>query len=355
MKKLYLSFSIVSLVFFICLFVYLGVMIRFTRNQNLKTLREDFTQMKTEAVSAYLAAQRFESEFFKSRIENIFTLNRRLQLISISSEEEGILYLYTRSISYFENEPDIQTFTGNNLRFKVFPLSETILRLPFAPVPKKDLVIESIFIVLGREDLYPIFRNAFFMLLVFLLVVGIFFLITTTIDFSRTKREKPESAFAGALPERQIASALQKSVENAINEDRDLVFSLVRIDEFPSLLDNDKVYGAIADLISSKYLFDLQLFQWQDDGFALVLPGFDLDVAIGKSEELRKEIESSPLESQNVSVSVGLCSLNNRRIDPKTLIREAHTAVEKAANEGMNQVIAFRADPDRFRTLHTTG
>lgn len=376
MRKLYITFSIISLIFFIGLFVYLGVMIRLTRDKNLDSIRDEFTRIKTEAVSAYLAVQSFEADFFRSRINTVFTRQARLQLVSVSSEEDGILYLYTRSTSYLNSRPEQESFTDQKPKFNVFPISEVLLHLPFSPVLREDLIIEGIFIVLGREDIYPVLRNAFFGLLIFLLLAGIFVLVTTSVDFSQKKsRIDVRSPDGAGIMDRKIITALQKMMETAHEENQDMAFALVKIDDFASFAEPEDMHNTLYDLINQSLTKqasaeqpsadedsddDLRteslwatskLLYWEDDGFALFLPGLDLDRALRRLETVRKEIAAFESEEQQPSISVGLCSLNNRQVDSQTLIREAYTAVQKASSEGKNQVIAFRADPQKFSLL----
>jgi diguanylate cyclase (GGDEF)-like protein len=91
------------------------------------------------------------------------------------------------------------------------------------------------------------------------------------------------------------------------------------------------------------------IFETGSDSFAIVLPDTDVDQAVRSLETLRSRASQTQAEGRPCPVSIGASSRAGRLVEEKTLQEEARIALEKAAREGGNRVVGFRADPARFR------
>ncbi len=90
-------------------------------------------------------------------------------------------------------------------------------------------------------------------------------------------------------------------------------------------------------------------FEALDGGITLILPDTDMDQALRVMEALRSKAASAPAGAKTCTLSIGITSRGGRLVEGSTLVEESHTAARKAAREGGNRVIGFRADPALFR------
>ena len=359
MKRLLLSFTLFSLVFFLGLFIYLGVVIRVTRDQNMAGMYNSFTQAKTEAVSSYLASGGFNTDMFKDRLNGIFSREPRVLFLAVYSDEDGILYLISKHRSYVEGDVESQVDWGGTPSYHLLPISEKVFTLPFSPAQRTDLNIDGGYVVLGRQDLYPILRNAFFVLLVFLLISAIFVLVITMIDPKRLEAKRSGklrpvfSSSSGLVLADHFEPRLELELDRAADSGKDLAVILTEIDDFPARTHKESVYSQVAQKAVETFPNKDLAFEWQEAGCAVIFPDADIDSGIRRAETLRKEVESLHPEGQDVTVSIGLSARSARAVDAETLIVEARAAVQRAGAEGKNQVVAFRADPERYRKQKT--
>ena len=102
-------------------------------------------------------------------------------------------------------------------------------------------------------------------------------------------------------------------------------------------------------MLRESFLLHDLLFELGNDSYAIVLPDQDVDAALRQVDEFRKRVAANPVQGLSRTVSAGVTSRGGRLIDEDVLRDEAEIAVAKAAREGGNQVIGFRADAARFR------
>ena len=349
MKKLFSFFIAFSIVFFLALFIYIGVLIRNSRDTNIRQAEQVFSQLKTEAVSSYLASQSFASSFFKSQMNDTFYKNNRLLLVAIYSREEGMMYLLTKNKSHF-----FPTHESDDIspQYSILPLSETRISLPFAPAPRKDLFIDGIYLVLGRRDIYPILRNAFFILLVFLLFAGIFILVTVSL-FPKIAEspEEEQTVPEEAQSEYRFLQALEHALRGAVQSDTDLVSVEVQIDNFSDLPYHEQVYSSVLEQTKDALQSKAFPVSHSTGCAAVCIPNTDLDAALHRCEQMRQDIVAARHGERDTTVSIGLTSRNQREVDADVLYFETQKALEKAQQDGMNQVVAFRADPQKYKDL----
>ena len=89
------------------------------------------------------------------------------------------------------------------------------------------------------------------------------------------------------------------------------------------------------------------LFESGPGSFSVILPDQDLDLAVRNLEALRARVAAAA--APRCTVSIGVSARGGRLIEENTLLVEAEIASSRAAREGGNRVVGFRADPARFR------
>lgn len=147
-----------------------------------------------------------------------------------------------------------------------------------------------------------------------------------------------------------LESRLRSEIERAAASDQDVVLAIIALDDAASLANVDAVNAAIAQRLRDSFPYRDLAFEY-DRGFAVIIPDINLDKAILRLEDFRQAVAAAPVEGQPVTVSVGIGARNGRLIGDETLLKEAAQSLAKAIRDGRNQVVAFRADPDKFRRV----
>jgi diguanylate cyclase (GGDEF)-like protein len=161
------------------------------------------------------------------------------------------------------------------------------------------------------------------------------------------------SEASGLVYQDLLPTRLRSELDRAAASDQDMVLALIGIDGRESISGADAVYTALAARLRATFPYRDLVFE-HGKGYAVIVPDMNLDKAMVRLEDLRIAIAGTLVEGQEVTVSVGIAARNGRLISEATLLKEATHSLARAVQEGANQVIAFRADPDKFRKVLAT-
>jgi GGDEF domain-containing protein len=394
-KRFSWIFIVAAGVFFVFVVGLTGYRIENARRLNRAAVERAIPELAAQAASLRDTAGGFDTPAFKTGMREVFDSDPRLLLLSIHSADSGMIYLVTRDRSYLRDPAPPSPDWRGTPRYRVSQGYEILLT---QDIQDGDVSVpmDGLSLIMGREDLYPIVRDDLYMFLAFLLVCGVLILIMLTIQEDQRsapsqrkpapepaspppRREQPrvivpEAAVeledvptsGGDQPGRALTSPrtglswadhleprLKAELERAAASDQDVALAKVRIDEPFADAKLPLVYADVAHVVRDSFPLRDLLFESGNDSFAIVLPDTDVDAAVRQIEDLRKKISSTPIQGTTRTVSVGVTSRGGRLIAESVLRDEAEIAVAKAAREGGNQVIGFRADPGRFRDTLT--
>ena len=97
-------------------------------------------------------------------------------------------------------------------------------------------------------------------------------------------------------------------------------------------------------------------FEYDPHAVAVILPDRSLDQGLEAARAFqRKLLQAAWPVTGGVRVAVGLSSRSGRLISGTRLLIEAGRSLKKAESTGGNQIIAFRADPQKFRQVLFSG
>jgi GGDEF domain-containing protein len=413
-KRFSLIFLIVSGAFFILIVGLTGFRIEQSRRHNTEQTRERLPSIVAKVRSLRDSTGGYGTPEFKKNMRDVFDAEPRLLLLCLHSPDNGILYLVARSRSYLKIPAQLTADWRGTPVYAANRGYDLLVTESLAGAPQ-GLALDALFVVMGREDLYPVVRDDLYLFLAFLLVCGVVMLILMSVQMedsrsqgrgaapqgagpilypsssvpqsSPSRREtaaaesrgihsvpeapvrSPQPAAADAAPEQKahgLTSArtgvvwaeyleprLKAELERAAASDQDISVARVRIDEPYADQRLPLVTAEIARQLKQSFPLHDLIFEAGNDSFTLLLPDSDVDAAVRVLEEFRKKSGSAPIEGRNRSVSIGASSRGGRLIGEKVLLEEADIAVAKASREGGNQVIGFRADATRFRSSLT--
>jgi GGDEF domain-containing protein len=111
--------------------------------------------------------------------------------------------------------------------------------------------------------------------------------------------------------------------------------------------------GTIRDLaLSILEAFPLRdlAFEYDSSTVAVILPDKDLDQSLREARDFQKRL-SSPSTTAQAPLAIGLSARNGRLVSSHRLLSEAGQALKQAESSEGGGIVAFRADPDKYRAV----
>jgi GGDEF domain-containing protein len=195
-------FLALSAVFFIFIVGLTGYRIEDTRKSNAESARERLPGLTAKARSIRDSTGGFDAPQFKKDMREVFEEEPRLLLLSLHSPEDGILYLVARNRTYMKEPSPVTPAWRGVPVYQVSKGYELLLSREMGD-ERTPLTLDAMFVIMGREDLYPIVRDDLYLFLAFLLVCGVVILIVTSIQEAPTEtyaRAATSGAPAAASP-----------------------------------------------------------------------------------------------------------------------------------------------------------
>ena len=174
-------FLALSAVFFIFIVGLTGYSIENARKTNAASARERLPGLAAKALSIRDSTGGFDAPQFKKDMREVFDVEPRLLLLSVRSAEDGILYLVARNRTYMKEPSPVTSAWRGTPVYQVSNGYELLLSREMGD-DRAPLTLDAMFVIMGREDLYPIVRDDLYLFLAFLLVCGVVILIVTSIQ-----------------------------------------------------------------------------------------------------------------------------------------------------------------------------
>ena len=159
----------------------------------------------------------------------------------------------------------------------------------------------------------------------------------------------------GLYNRRYMSRHLDTLVSSARKNARPLAFVIMDIDFFKQVNDTyghdigDEVLKEFATRISANVRgLDLAC-RFGGEEFVVVMPDTDMSFAYSISERLRHSIETTPVKisraphALNITISIGIASLEDGDAGAEALLRRADQALYRAKRSGRNKVVADAA------------
>lgn len=136
-----------------------------------------------------------------------------------------------------------------------------------------------------------------------------------------------------------IEERVNLELEKAASNDEDLILGVLQSEKV-----TDDNYKSFADLLKEEFNYPDMIYEYKDNGFALIVPNTDLDDALRIFESF-----TGTERDEYGKINVGLSSRNGRLITGGRIFMEAENALQKAVEDGEKNIVGFRSDPDKFR------
>jgi GGDEF domain-containing protein len=206
-------FLTASAVFFIFIVGLTGYRIEDARKTNAASAQERLPGLAAKARSIRDSTGGFDAPQFKKDMREVFDDEPRLLLLSVHSPQDGILYLVARNRTYMKEPNPVTAAWRGTPVYQVSKGYELLLSNEIGD-EQAPLALDAMFVIMGREDLYPIVRDDLYLFLAFLLVCGVVILVVTSIQegTSDAPSRSAGSACAAAppRPEQQAPAVLRE-------------------------------------------------------------------------------------------------------------------------------------------------
>jgi hypothetical protein len=361
----------VSAAFFLFITGLTGYRIDMARRANAESARVRSVAMAARSRSLASSPGGFAGAVFMNGMKESFEADGRLVLAAVRSDAGGFLWLMARELRALEEPAEPTPSWRGTPVYRVNRGTERLVTLPLQDGSEgSDVVFDGVFVVLGREDLFPVLRDDLYLFLAFLLASGIFMLLTMGYPDARAKAgASAPRPFASRIPADAIGShgrslaspssglvwaehlapRLKAETERAAAADQDLAFARIVLDLPPGAPGFEAAAAEVARQLRSSFPVADLLFEGGPGSFSVLLPDQDLDQAVRTLEGLRARVAAAATAGQRFTVSAGVSARGGRLIEENTLLVEAEIASGRAAREGGNRVVGFRADPAKFR------
>ena len=96
-----------------------------------------------------------------------------------------------------------------------------------------------------------------------------------------------------------------------------------------------------------------QIFEYKSDAYAVIMKGKPLQDSVDMFEEIYNKIDGYLKNSNSANeVSMGISASDNRDVRAERVILEAGQALDYASQDPDSPIVAFRANPQKYRELH---
>ncbi len=358
-KKIVTGYLVFCVIFFIALLSIIALRLITDWNRNLKNLEDSFQTLKQESLSWYLTQEFVDSGAFFEKMRDAFEKDPRLLVISIYTKGRGIEYIRAKSRSFIQRFAEV--WQGKPA-YQNLPPGSTIITLPFSDMPGKDLFIDGVYAVIGKSDIFPIVKDTFIMLFIFLIATCIVMLLIPGKKIKDAKgagdnllaEEESKNLFSpstGLGWKNHLPQRLKFELDRAASFDQNLLLALITIKTYENRHNKESVYSKVARILLEDFTFQDLIFEYEKGSYALIIPDIDIDRGIENLENLKKRVSSLKEFQPPIVMSIGLSARNGRLVNGATLLSEASMALSKALSEKENTIIAFRADPDKYRDM----
>jgi hypothetical protein len=140
---------------------------------------------------------------------------------------------------------------------------------------------------------------------------------------------------------------LEAELHRCASFDQDLVLILM---EFKEGLD-DLAYKQFTETAVQFFTIRDLIFEKGKRGITLIYPNIDLETGFAKSEEFHNRILSTMSLTTPTDLCIGLSSRSGRLIDADRILLEASQALDRALQDPVSPVVAFKSDPEKYRAF----
>jgi GGDEF domain-containing protein len=145
--------------------------------------------------------------------------------------------------------------------------------------------------------------------------------------------------------ESYLEPRLDSELIRASSSEQDLALVLIKIagiEHYPAYTE------FISKVLLEVFKFRDLIFEYGQDGFACIYQDLNVEKALTLAEELYIALDEI-LKNCDVKIAIGISTRSLRIIPGTRILKEAQQAIDKALTEKEDPIIAFKANPDKYK------
>lgn len=387
------AYALLSLLFLLTLLVFFVARLSSLREENVTEAQRSFAEILQRAGESIGAGAEQTRNLMSPRGDEGRT--GRLEAIILYTIDDGLEYLWARSPQYTDGG-----FTGGSGIPRIEYNELTQLKLTATVDDDSSYLLETLYTVLDRRDIYPLLRTSLIAVLAvalfatLLAIVGVQRRRTTeraqrpaderqsdAVGLSQARGEKDSSAPAheesgdgegewtldspvsDEAPEAEargdsmfgpsglsraelLLKRLSLELERAAQNEQDLTIIIL---EYQEQEPYDESYLRHARQLLEHFGFEDLAFEYEHR-FVVIFPNTTLREGLRRVERFQKELLDSGPTSEVDHPWAGLSSRNGRLIGGNRLLQEASVALKKSYGAS-GRILGFEPDPEKYRAV----
>lgn len=150
--------------------------------------------------------------------------------------------------------------------------------------------------------------------------------------------------------EAYTADRLASELHRCASFEQDLVLLMMKPKTDGALW--EAAFTEFAESTVSFFTFRDLVFELGSQGVSVILPNVNLEHGLRMADEFRAKLRKGPTPTiAGADLRIGLTARSGRLVDSERLMLEASRALSKAIEEETAPVVAFKSDPDRYRSF----
>ncbi len=147
--------------------------------------------------------------------------------------------------------------------------------------------------------------------------------------------------------ESYLDARLESELIRAASSEQDLALAMIQI---PGMTKESEYYGNVCQTMLDYFQFKDFIFEYKEDGFAVIIQRNDIDQALQSAEVLHSNLQGTLSAAQvKAKPLIGISSRSLRLISADRLKNEAEQALIHANDDPDSPIIAFRVNPEKYR------
>lgn len=399
-NKLVLVYGIAAFVILAAAVIWFSVSVSTAADSGSREAELSFSWISREAASIALS-DGFMTDSYIGKLTDVCSKSRLLSAVVVSTPS-GSVFAWpgqSASIEYDMNgKPHI---AGSSMFMKVFSSN-----LDIGDGSTGSVVITAVLFVLHPDTVFAASRNSFLVILTLLLLTFILLLADTPgtkkqtasasvprpagipetkeeievpLDYfendfpgeeawempdtletdDETAAETAEESVRANVPEglfspvtgigweQYLGDRLDAELVRAASSEQDLSLMVIRI---AGLVHTDLLSRKISKVLLDTFRFKDLVFEFGENGYAGILQNVNLDQAMKIADGLYADCERILLGMEyEGKITVGITTRTARLLPASRMIEEAVSAARKAEEEPSLPIVAFRANPEKYR------
>ena len=174
--------------------------------------------------------------------------------------------------------------------------------------------------------------------------------VTNPVPYTISTNETSEinkniySEITGISKEISLITKLENDLVHATSSEQDLSLFIIKI---PGLIYSNEETKQIVNILLQQFLYRDTIFEFENDGFAVIKSDMTIEAAEEKADLIYKNIQELHLANP---AFIGISSRSIRMLSAERLIKEAKEAINHAIEaKDESPIIGFHVDVEKYR------